>query len=201
MNTGDGGGLSTPGHAYLMELGSDGYGVLVKKVIASLTGFKQLNAAEREDVASEAILRAVSRAQFDPSDQPVAYIKTIARNMALKKIEELKKPQTEVASVLMDHVDLDALAFRAVDAGEAEQEQDLADRVSQALCQIASPEQREVTKRRAQEEKAADIASALGISTQQVYTQYHRGRTKVRASSQVSPFVREAYVRPSKDGE
>ncbi|MFJ6810928.1 sigma-70 family RNA polymerase sigma factor [Streptomyces anulatus] len=201
MNTSDGEGLSTPGHAYLMELGSDGYGVLVKKVIASLTGFKQLNAAEREDVAIEAILLAVSRAQFDPSDQPVAYIKTIARNMARRKFNKLKKPKTEVARVLMDHADMDALACTAVSADEAEQEQDLTDLVVEALGQIASPQQREVTERRAQEEKAADIASSLGISTQQVYTQYHRGRTKVRASSQVSPFVREAYVRPSKDGE
>ncbi|MFE2944908.1 hypothetical protein ACFXKG_38615 [Streptomyces sp. NPDC059255] len=121
--------------------------------------------------------------------------------MALKKLEKLKRPKTEVASVLMDHADLDALACRAVDAGEAEQEQDLTYRVVQALGQIASPQQREVTERRAQEEEPADIASALGISTQQVYIQYHRGRTKVRASPQVSPFVREAYARPSKDGE
>lgn len=202
VNTGDGGGPSAPGHAYLMELGSDGYSVLVEKVIASLTGFKQLNAAEREDVASEAILRAVSRPQFDPSDQPVAYIKAIARNMALKKLEKLRKPKTEVASVLMDHADLDAVALRAVDTGEAEQEQEqeLTDRVVDALRQV-SPQQLEVTRRQTQKEKASDIASALGISTQQVYTQSHRARTKVRASPQVSPFVREAYVRPSKDGE
>ncbi|UZI33918.1 sigma factor [Streptomyces sp. VB1] len=117
-----------------MELGSDGYGVLVKKVIAFLTGFKQLNAAEREDVVGEAIVRAVSRAQFDPSDQPVAYIKTIARNMALEKLNKLKEPGTEVASVLMDHADLDALACTAEDAGEAEQEQEqeLTDLFSQA---------------------------------------------------------------------
>ncbi|MFE2944909.1 hypothetical protein ACFXKG_38620 [Streptomyces sp. NPDC059255] len=61
VNPGDGGGPSEAGHAYLMELGSSGYGVLMEKVIASLAGFKQLNTAEREDVASEAILRAVSR--------------------------------------------------------------------------------------------------------------------------------------------
>ncbi|TYR44817.1 sigma-70 family RNA polymerase sigma factor [Streptomyces parvus] len=101
----------------------------------------------------------------------------------------------------MDHTDLDALACATVDADEAEQEQDLTGLVVQALGQIASPQQREVTERRAQKEKAADIASSLGISTQQVHTQYHRGRTKVRASPQVSPFVREAYVRPSKGGE
>ncbi|MEV7658602.1 sigma-70 family RNA polymerase sigma factor [Streptomyces anulatus] len=200
MSPGDGGG-SEAGHTYLTKLGNARFDALMKQVIASLAGFEQLNAAEREDVASEAVYHAVSRKQFDPSDQPVAYIKTIARNMALKKIEELKKPKTEVARVLMDHTDLDALACTTVDADEAEQEQDLTGLVVQALGQIASPQQREVTERRAQKEKAADIASSLGISTQQVHTQYHRGRTKVRASPQVSPFVREAYVRPSKNGE
>jgi RNA polymerase sigma factor (sigma-70 family) len=196
----DGGSLSTPGRTYINELGTDGYNALVKKVIASLANFKQLNTAEREDVASEAIIRAVSRAQFDPSDQPVAYIKTIARNLALKKIEELKKPKREVARVFMDHTDLDTLACTAVDAGEAEQEQELTDLAVEALGQV-SPQQREVTERRAREEKPADIASALGVSTQQVYTQYHRALTKVRALPQISPLVREAYVRPSKEGE
>lgn len=198
----DGGSLSTPGCTYINELGTDGYTALVKKVIASLTDFKRLNTAEREDVASEAIIRAVSRAQFDPSDQPVAYIKTIARNLALKKLNKLNKPQTEVASVLMDHTDLDALAGTAADTGEAEQEQEqeLTDLAVEALGQV-SPQQREVTERRAREEKPSEIASSLGVSTQQVYTQSHRALTKVRASPQISPFVREAYVRPSKGGE
>ncbi|MFE1367279.1 sigma-70 family RNA polymerase sigma factor [Streptomyces anulatus] len=202
MSPDDGGSLSTPGCTYINELGTDGYTALVKKVIASLTDFKRLNTAEREDVASEAIIRAVSRAQFDPSDQPVAYIKTIARNLALKKLNKLNKPQTEVASVLMDHTDLDALAGTAADTGEAEQEQEqeLTDLAVEALGQV-SPQQREVTERRAREEKPSEIASSLGVSTQQVYTQSHRALTKVRASPQISPFVREAYVRPSKGGE
>ncbi|TYR44818.1 RNA polymerase sigma factor [Streptomyces parvus] len=89
MSPGDGGG-SEAGHTYLTKLGNARFDALMKQVIASLAGFEQLNAAEREDVASEAVYHAVSRKQFDPSDQPVAYIKTIARNMALKKIEELK---------------------------------------------------------------------------------------------------------------
>ncbi|MFE3676066.1 sigma-70 family RNA polymerase sigma factor [Streptomyces griseus] len=197
----DGGGsLSTPGRTYINELGNDGYNALVKKVIASFADFKRLSTAEREDVASEAIIRAVSRAQFDPSDQPVAYIKTIARNLALKKLNKLNKPQTEVAGVLMDHTDLDALASTAADTGEAEKEQELTDLAVEALGQV-SPQQREVTVRRAREEKPSEIASELGVSTQQVYTQYHRALTKVRASPQISPFVREAYVRPSKGGE
>ncbi|MFW3464455.1 MULTISPECIES: sigma-70 family RNA polymerase sigma factor [Streptomyces griseus group] len=200
MSPGDGGG-SEAGHTYLTKLGTASFDALMKQVIASLAGFRQLNAAEREDVAIEAIYHAVSRKQFDPSDQPAAYIKTIARNMALKKIEELKKPKTEVARVLMDHTDLDTLACTTVDADEAEQEQELTDLVVEVLGQIASPQQRKVTERTAQGEEAADIASSLGVSTQQVYTQYHRARTKVRASPQISPFVREAYVRPSKDGE
>ncbi|WP_030333602.1 RNA polymerase sigma factor [Streptomyces sp. NRRL B-1381] len=199
VNTGDGGG-SEAGHTYLTKLGNASFDALMKQVIASLTGFKQLNAAEREDVTIEAIYHAVSRKQFDPSDQPVAYIKTIARNMALKKIEELKKPKKEVAHVLMDHTDLDTLACTAVDANGAEQEQELTNLVVKALDQV-SPQQREVTERRARKEEAADIALALGISTQQVHTQYHRARAKVRALPQISPFVREAYVRPSKDGE
>ncbi|MGW4725366.1 RNA polymerase sigma factor [Streptomyces sp. NPDC004291] len=199
--------MSETGHAYLEELGPGGYGVLMEKVIASLAGFEQLNAAEREDVATEAVVRAVSRKQFDPSKEPAAYIKKIARNMALKKIENLKGGQ----SVLMDNTDLNALTCTAVDAGKAEQEQeqeqDLVDRVDQAMRRITSAQQREVTERRAKNEKAGDIASLLGISRQQVHTQYNRGRTKVREAPEVSPFIRAAYVRPSggepwpRDGE
>ncbi|MFC8726418.1 RNA polymerase sigma factor [Streptomyces bacillaris] len=199
MSPGDGEG-SEAGHTYLTNLGNASFDALMKQVIASLAGLKQLNAAEREDVAIEAIYHAVSRKQFDPSDQPVAYIKAIARNLALKKIEELRKPKKEVARVLMDHTDLDTLACTAADAGEAEQEQELTDLAVKALDQV-SPQQREVTKRRALEEKPADIVSALGTSTQQVYTQYHRALTKVRALPQISPLVREAHVRPSKGGE
>ncbi|MFJ3505544.1 RNA polymerase sigma factor [Streptomyces sp. NPDC090135] len=185
--------MSETGRADLTKLGPGGYGVLMEKVIASLTGFEQLNAAERKDVATEAIFKAVSRKQFDPSKEPAAYIKTIARNMALKKVENLKGGQ----SVLMDNTDLNALTCTAVDAGEAEQEQDLVDKVNQALRRITSAQQREVTRRRAQDEKADDIASSLGISTQQVHTQYSRGRTKVRTSPEVSPYVRAAYVQSS----
>ncbi|CAM5272706.1 hypothetical protein [Streptomyces atroolivaceus] len=51
------------------------------------------------------------------------------------------------------------------------------------------------------------MAESLGISRQQVDTQYNRGRAKVRAAPEVSPFIRAAYVqsagrrRLAKDGE
>ncbi|MFI5940557.1 hypothetical protein ACIBCB_09885 [Streptomyces uncialis] len=51
------------------------------------------------------------------------------------------------------------------------------------------------------------MAKSLGISRQQVDTQYNRGRAKVRAAAEVSPFIRAAYVqspsreRRAKDGE
>ncbi|MGW0940145.1 sigma-70 family RNA polymerase sigma factor [Streptomyces sp. NPDC002666] len=204
VSPGNGGGLSEAGHAYLAALGAAGFDALLKKVIASIACFKQLNEDELQDVAAEAIHRALMNKQLDPSDQPVAYIKKIAWNMVLKKLKKLRK---DGESVLMDNVDLNALTCTTVDADEAEQEQDLVARVSQVLSQIASPEQREVTERRAQEEKSAEVAVSLGISEQQVYTQYHRGLAKVRAAPEVSPFVRAAYVqsagrkRLTKDGE
>ncbi|XQE77548.1 sigma-70 family RNA polymerase sigma factor [Streptomyces microflavus] len=179
-----------------MELGPGGHSALMKKVVASLTGFGQLNAAEREDVASEAIFRAVSKMQFDSSKEPVAYIKKIAWNMALKKVEKLKR---DGQSVLMDNADLTALTSPAVDAGEAEQDEDLVARVSQAITGITSEREREVTQRRAYGESTAEVAASLGMSEQQVYTQYSRGRAKVRKAPQVSPFVRAAYVPDRKD--
>ncbi|MEU5036038.1 sigma-70 family RNA polymerase sigma factor [Streptomyces rubiginosohelvolus] len=198
MSPGDGDDPSEAGHAYIVELGPGGLSALMEKVIASLTGFQQLNAAEREDVATEAIFQAVSRKQFDPGKEPDAYIKKIARNMALQKVKKLTR---DGRSVLMDNADLNALPYAAGDAGqdEAEQDQDLVARVSQAITGISSERAREVTRRRAFGESTAEVAASLGISEQQVYTQYSRGRRSVREAPEVSPFVRAAYV-PDRKG-
>ncbi|MFT9786461.1 RNA polymerase sigma factor [Streptomyces rhizosphaericola] len=198
MSPGDGDGPSEAGHAYIVELGPGGLSALMEKVIASLTGFQLLNAAEREDVATEAIFQAVSRKQFDPGKEPDAYIKKIARNMALQKVKKLTR---DGRSVLMDNADLNALPYAAGDAGqdEAEQDQDLVARVSQAITGISSERAREVTRRRAYGESTAEVAASLGISEQQVYTQYSRGRRSVREAPEVSPFVRAAYV-PDRKG-
>lgn len=198
VSPGDGDDPSEAGHAYIVELGPGGLSALMEKVIASLTGFQQLNAAEREDVATEAIFQAVSRKQFDPGKEPDAYIKKIARNMALQKVKKLTR---DGRSVLMDNADLNALPYAAGDAGqdEAEQDQDLVARVSQAITGISSERAREVTRRRAFGESTAEVAASLGISEQQVYTQYSRGRRSVREAPEVSPFVRAAYV-PDRKG-
>ncbi len=198
VSPGDGDDPSEAGHAYIVELGPGGLSALMEKVIASLTGFQQLNAAEREDVATEAIFQAVSRKQFDPGKEPDAYIKKIARNMALQKVKKLTR---DGRSVLMDNADLNALPYAAGDAGqdEAEQDQDLVARVSQAITGISSERAREVTRRRAYGESTAEVAASLGISEQQVYTQYSRGRRSVREAPEVSPFVRAAYV-PDRKG-
>ncbi|MFC8730392.1 hypothetical protein [Streptomyces bacillaris] len=47
MSPGDGDDPSEAGHAYIVELGPGGLSALMEKVVASLTGFQQLNAAER----------------------------------------------------------------------------------------------------------------------------------------------------------
>ncbi|MFD7861614.1 RNA polymerase sigma factor [Streptomyces sp. NPDC059783] len=201
-----GGDLTDTGRAYLSAMGRDGFDALLKKVIASLGCFGQLNAAEREDVAQEAVLRALTSRGLDPSYQPVAYIKKIARNMAIKKVDKLRR---DGVSVLMDNADLNDLVCPGgnVEEAEREQDQDLVARVSQGLSEISSPQQREVTERRAGGEGAAQIAASLGISSQQVHTQYNRGRARVRSAPQVSPYVRAAYVqsasrvRPAEEGE
>ncbi|WP_179886898.1 RNA polymerase sigma factor [Streptomyces sp. st77] len=140
----------------------------------------------------------MSRKQFDPGKEPDAYIKKIARNMALQKVKKLTR---DGRSVLMDNADLNALPYAAGDAGqdEAEQDQDLVARASQAITGISSERAREVTRRRAYGESTAEVAASLGISEQQVYTQYSRGRRSVREAPEVSPFVRAAYV-PDRKG-
>ncbi|MEH0400624.1 sigma-70 family RNA polymerase sigma factor [[Kitasatospora] papulosa] len=201
---GHGGGRSDTGRAYLEKLGTDELDALLKKVIASIACFKQLNEAELQDVAADAIERVLRNKRLDPSNQPVAYIKKIARNMVLRKLSQLKK---DGESVLMDNSDLNALTCTTVEAGEADQGQDLEARASHAIKGIPSDQEREVTERRAYGEPSEDVAVSLGISKQQVYTQYNRGLAKVRAAPQVSPFVRAAHVqsagrkRPAKDGE
>ncbi|MGZ2361708.1 sigma-70 family RNA polymerase sigma factor [Streptomyces sp. 372A] len=195
--------MSQAGRAYLATLDPEKFDALRGRVIASLGCFRRLNEAEREDVATEAILRALRSEQLDPSNRPDAYIKKIAKNMALQKLEKLKGEKT----VLMDNTDLNTLLNPTVEAGEAEQDLDLEARASQAMSQISSPQQREVTERRARGEKAAQVAASLGISKQQVYTQYNRGRAQVRSAPQVRPFIRSAYVqsagreRLAEDGE
>ncbi|MFC8730391.1 RNA polymerase sigma factor [Streptomyces bacillaris] len=138
----------------------------------------------------------MSRKQFDPVKEPDAYIKKIARNMALQKVKKLTR---DGRSVLMDNADLNALPYAAGDAGQDEADQDLVARVSQAITGISSEREREVTRRRAYGESTAEVAASLGISEQQVYTQYNRGRRSVREAPEVSPFVRAAYV-PGRKG-
>ncbi|SBV00467.1 RNA polymerase sigma factor, sigma-70 family [Streptomyces sp. OspMP-M45] len=203
VSPGHGGGQPDAGRAYLENLGSEGYEELRRKVIASLGCFSQLNPDERADVTTEAVFMVLRSGLLDPSKQPVAYIKTTARRLALEKLKRAG------GTVLMDNVDLSGLADVQVEAepDEQDQELELEARVSQGLSRIASPQQREVTSRMARGEPAKKVAESLGISRQQVDTQYNRGRAKVRAAPEVSPFVRAAYVqsagrrRLAKDGE
>ncbi|MFF5826060.1 RNA polymerase sigma factor [[Kitasatospora] papulosa] len=201
VSPGHGGGQSDAGRAYLENLGSEGYEELRRKVIASLGCFSQLNPDERADVTTEAVFMVLRSGLLDPSKQPVAYIKTTARRLALEKLKRAG------GTVLMDNVDLSGLADVQVEAEPDEQDQELEAKVSQGLNRIASPQQREVTSRMARGEPAKKVAESLGISRQQVDTQYNRGRAKVRAAPEVSPFVRAAYVqsagrkRLAKDGE
>ncbi|WLQ69324.1 sigma-70 family RNA polymerase sigma factor [Streptomyces glycanivorans] len=201
MSPGHGGGQYDAGRAYLENLGSEGYEELRRKVIASLGCFSQLNPDERADVTTEAVFMVLRSGRLDPSKQPVAYIKTTARRLALEKLKRAG------GTVLMDNVDLSGLADVQVEAEPDEQDEELEARVSQGMSRIASPQQREVTSRMARGESAKKVAESLGISRQQVDTQYNRGRAKVRAAPEVSPFVRAAYVqsagrrRLAKDGE
>ncbi|MER5890508.1 sigma-70 family RNA polymerase sigma factor [Streptomyces sp. NPDC001941] len=187
------------GRAWLESLGAAGLERLRGKIIASLGSFTQLSLAERADVADEAIYDVLRSGRLDPSRQPVAYVKTAAWRLAAKKVSR------SAAESPVEHRELELLddARTQVDVeGLAEEDQDLLGRVMRGLDSLTSSEQRETTVRRAYGESAQAIAQDLGISAQQVSTQRHRGVNKVRASPEVQPFVRQAYLgtvrRPSR---
>ncbi|WP_162793342.1 RNA polymerase sigma factor [Streptomyces globosus] len=173
----------------------------------------QLRDTDLEGIATAAFFTAY-RKGIDFDREPVAYIKKIAYNDALKWVKERKKEwlvdQTDPTGLLAlfggeaaDADPSDAVA-RSVDpkrqmaAGTAvaeavatrlKEDADVWDVVDPAISTISAQQQHEVILRQSLGHDDDRIAADLGISRNQIYQQRHRGIAVLRKEL-------KQYIRP-----
>ncbi|WSQ06322.1 hypothetical protein OG604_50820 [Streptomyces sp. NBC_01231] len=186
---------------------------MLKEVVASLSGFRDLSNAARQDIASEALCQVLSSGLLDPSRQPVAYIKSTARRLACKWSAQFKSE-----TLVDDGQRLDAAATAAAsregcstdpqecvvrDASPADrrlwgptEEEELLGAVDDAIRDISAPQTRAVAEMQRQGMRAPDIAAQVGTTRNQVDQQWSRGRQAIRSAPAVSDRLRPAHIMP-----
>lgn len=186
---------------------------MLDEVAASLSGFRDLSPAVRQDIASEALYQVLSSGLLDPSRQPVAYIKTTARRLACKWSAQFKSE-----TLVDDGQRLDAAVTAAAsregcstdpqecivrDASPADrrlwgptEEEELLGAVDDAIRDIRAPQTRAVAEMQRQGMRAPDIAVQIGITRNQVDQQWSRGRQAIRSAPAVSDRLRPAHIMP-----
>ncbi|MFE9630102.1 RNA polymerase sigma factor [Streptomyces sp. NPDC006463] len=182
------------------------------KVIASLRRFDLLSPAVREDIADGAIEQVFRSGRLDPKGKPVAYIKKTAARLAMKlcrtvPVEELA-PDCASLEMAVHHAaardgryqeqefgptteGVDDAAFW----GPTDDEETLA-LVRDAIAAIPARQAREVTRLRGEGMPAREVGETLGIPSNQVDQQWHRGRKAVRASPDVEDRIRPSLLTP-----
>ncbi|WP_327742768.1 hypothetical protein OHO28_51750 [Streptomyces europaeiscabiei] len=187
---------------------------MLNEVVASLSGFRDLSHAARQDIANEALYQVLRSGLLDPSRQPVAYIKTTAGRLARKWAVQLKSE-----TLIDDGPRLDAAATAAAsregcgstdpqecvvrEASPADrrlwgptEEEELLGAVDDAIRDISAPQTRAVAELQRQGMRAPDIAAQVGTTRNQVDQQWSRGRQAIRSAPAVSDRLRPAHIMP-----
>ncbi|MFF3790842.1 sigma-70 family RNA polymerase sigma factor [Streptomyces sp. NPDC001981] len=166
-----------------------------REVIASLSTFA-LSAAEHEDLAEDALLRFLEGDR--PVDNPVAYMITIARRLAVKalavaKAEQLTEDMTSIVSMPA-----------SIDDGREEsdhtvwglsEDEELAQQSRRAVRDVPGQSGEVIRARLLEGHSAAQVAQQTGRPANQIYQEYHRGLARVRNAPQIMPYVRDTYVK------
>lgn len=209
------GGQGDEGRRYLEDLGVEGLERLRQAIISSLGSFRRFSQAALGDLADEAIFRALRSGHLDPEQQPVAYIKKIAYNLAVKQQEKLRNEDFTGDNAEMPSDTSDA-THHSVPQDDPQSwtrvdDEELVARVEQAITKIPAQQTREVTRLRARGGTPEEVAAQLDIPRHQVDQQYYRGKKAVRSMPEVQPFIREAYLKagqtqskqitPAEDGD
>ncbi|MFI7020880.1 RNA polymerase sigma factor [Streptomyces sp. NPDC050164] len=188
---------------------------LLNEVTASLSGFRNLTYACRQDIASEALYQVLESGHLDPSRHPVAYIKKTARRLACRWSEQLKNE-----TLVDDGQRLDAAVTAAASregcstdpqecvvhgASSADRrlwgptdDEELLSAVDDAIGNISAPQTRAVAEMQRQGMRACDIATEIGPTRNQVDQQWSRGRRAIRSAPAVSDRLRATHVMPSR---
>ncbi|MFE9813232.1 RNA polymerase sigma factor [Streptomyces sp. NPDC005548] len=186
---------------------------MLNDVVSSLSGFRDLSHAARQDIANEALYQVFKSGRLDPSRQPVAYIKATAARLACKWAVQLKSE-----TLVDDGQRLDAAATAAAsregcstdpqecvvrDAPPDDrrlwgptEEDELLGAVDDAIRDISAPQTRAVAEMQRQGMRAPDIAAEIGTTRNQVDQQWSRGRKAIRSAPAVSDRLRPAHIMP-----
>ncbi|MGQ4482639.1 RNA polymerase sigma factor [Streptomyces sp. SAS_276] len=210
---------SETGHALDDEVPFDLYALnenqfqgVRRKIIASLSGFSQLSPATRADIADEAIYLVLKCGQLDPDREPLAYIKKTARRRASRVSQrQARESLTDDQSALEQALESACLRARHREPDPSEgpvreqgakrdpvwgptEDEELLDGIHAAIDSIGAEQCRTVTRLRAQDIDSAEVATVLGLSTNQVYQQWSRGQQKVREAPAIRDRARAGYT-------
>ncbi|MFG2947560.1 sigma-70 family RNA polymerase sigma factor [Streptomyces adustus] len=175
------------------ELGKVTQGIR-REVIASLSTFA-LSAAEREDLADDALLRFLERGR--QVDKPVAYMITIARRLAAAalaaaKTEQLTEDMTTIATTPVSINDGREESDHA--AWGPSEDEELTQQSWQAVRAVPGQSGEVIRARLLEGRSAAEVAQQTGRPANQIYQEYRRGLATVRNAPTIRPYVRDTYV-------
>jgi RNA polymerase sigma-70 factor (ECF subfamily) len=145
------------------------------------------NPAEAEDVAQTVFLRAFQRfAEIGASAAAAGWLKTVTRNVCLNHLSRYRARWrffSEIEDDARDAVGSRALderqASAAADAEGARQD-DLLERLEEALHQLPSHQRVPIVLHHFENMPYQEIASTLGVSLGKVKTDIHRGRETLK---------------------
>jgi RNA polymerase sigma-70 factor (ECF subfamily) len=151
------------------------------------------NADEAEDLAQEVFLRVYrTRKSYHPRAKFSTWLFTIANNLALNALRTRQRkpvvPLTTSDSGPLGARPAEQLAHdRAVGPAQRMQQQELADRIQQALAQLNERQRMAVVLNKFEDMNYAEIAEVMGLTTKAVKSLLSRARMNLRVALQ--PYV------------
>lgn len=145
------------------------------------------NGPDGEDVAQDAVVKAITRAgTFRPGESPRTWLITIVRNAVC----DLQRRKTVRRAVSVNEPDDDRAAVqvpdRAPTAGERAEARERAAAVHHALNQLTDDERAVILLRDYEGLSAADAARVLGITVEKVGSRLFRARKHLGALLQTA---------------
>ena len=127
-------------------------------------------AEDAQDVTQDAFVRVWDSApQYRPQGKPMAWILTLARNLALMRLREREKSQT-----------MEEAAWQAIPAQAPSVTPEDRRLLQDALAQLSDRERQVVLLHAAAGLKHREIAAVLGAPLPTILSQYHRALKKLK---------------------
>ncbi|WP_019070610.1 RNA polymerase sigma factor [Streptomyces hokutonensis] len=212
VSTEDGQALDDKVPLDLYALDEDQFQEVRRKIIASLSGFSRLSPATRAEIVDDAFYSVLKCGQLDPDREPLAYIKATARRLAVKVSQrQARESLTDDQPTLEQALESASLRARPREPDPSDgpvpeqgatrdplwgptEDEELLDGIHAAIDSIGAEQCRAVTQLRAQDIDSAEVATALGITRNQVYQQWSRGQQKVREAPEIRDRTRAGHA-------